>query len=42
MIMMEAHPATDGYPRVGFVVENDLSTQAQLHLGERLRVAEVT
>jgi KipI family sensor histidine kinase inhibitor len=40
IIMMADHPTTGGYPRIGNVVEEDLSRLAQMKPGDVLRFAE--
>jgi KipI family sensor histidine kinase inhibitor len=40
MIMMADHPTTGGYPRIGHVVEEDLSVLAQLKPGDAIRLVE--
>jgi antagonist of KipI len=40
MIMMADHPTTGGYPRIGHVVEEELSVLAQLKPGDAIRFVE--
>jgi antagonist of KipI len=41
IVMMADHPTTGGYPRIGNVVEDDLSVLAQLKPGDAARFIEV-
>jgi antagonist of KipI len=41
IIMMADHPTTGGYPRIGNVVQDDLSILAQLRPGNAVRFVEV-
>jgi|GEM_PF-4053 len=41
IIMMADHPTTGGYPRIGNVVEDDLSILAQLKPGDEVRFVEM-